>query len=94
MRIQQPLDFLAVTDHAEFLGRPYSLLSAKDERMTSTRLGQYIAQIYDRGGLAADALITMILAFQTSLSPPPGWDEENAASRFPPPPRAREELMD
>ena len=93
VRISEPLDFLAVTDHAEFLGLPYSLLKAKDPRMTSSRLGQYIQGIYDRGGPAKDALIAMILGFQTSLLPPPGSDEENAATRFPPPPPGNEELM-
>ena len=86
VRMKQPLDFLAVTDHAEFLGLPHSLLSAKDPRLTSTRLGSYIQKVYRGEGGGVEALISMILAFQTSLLPPPGSDEENAASRFPPPP--------
>ena len=36
----------------------------------------------------------MILAFQTSLLPASDSDEENAASRFPPPPQASQELTD
>lgn len=93
VRITQPLDFLAVTDHAEFLGLPYSLLIAEDDRMTSTALGQRIAQIYEEGGPGADALVAMILGMQVGNAPPPGSDEENTASRFPPPPPGQEELM-
>ena len=33
VRLQTPLDFLAVTDHAEFLGQLYSILSLEDERL-------------------------------------------------------------
>ncbi len=88
VRIDRPLDFLAVTDHAEFLGLPYSLLADKDPRLTATRLGKYITAVYERGGEhpGVEALISMILAFQTSMLPPPGSNEENAATRFPPPP--------
>lgn len=86
VKIGEPLDFLAVTDHAEFLGLPYNLVSAQDERLTSTRLGQHILGLYKKGDPPINALITMIIAWQASLLPPPGSDEENAASRFPPPP--------
>ena len=86
VRIGEPLDFLAVTDHAEFLGLPHGLVSAKDERLTSTRLGQHILGLYEKGNPPINSLITMIIAWQASLLPPPGSDEENAASRFPPPP--------
>ena len=86
VQMRQPLDFLAITDHAEFLGLPYSLLSVEDPRMTSTRLGAYIKKVYSGEGGGVEALISMILGFQTSMLPPPGSDEENAASRFPPPP--------
>ncbi|MGI9228577.1 MAG: DUF3604 domain-containing protein, partial [Gammaproteobacteria bacterium] len=95
VKITKPLDFLAITDHSEFLGLPYSLIIDKDERMTSTRLGKHIADIYHSGGPGAEALVTMIIAFQTSLLPPPGSDEENAASRFPPPPpQVSQEVVD
>lgn len=95
VRIGEPLDFLAVTDHAEFLGLPYSLHSAGDERMTSTRLGQHLRSIYARGGTPVEALITMILSFQASSLPAPGADHEDAASRFPPPPpQVSQEVVD
>jgi len=91
VQIDRPLDFLAVTDHAEFLGLPYRLLSLSDTRLSSTRLGEYLHSIYaEETGTGAkpgvEALISMILAFQTSMLPPPDSDEENAATRFPPPP--------
>ena len=95
VRIDRPLDFLAVTDHAEFLGLPYRLISAQDERLTSTRLGQHITKLYEDGEPPINALITMIIAWQASLLPPPGSDEENAASRFPPPPpQVSQEVVD
>lgn len=95
VRIGEPLDFLAVTDHAEFLGLPYSLVSTRDERMTSTRLGQHIMGLYEKGEPPINSLITMIVAWQASLLPPRGSDEENAASRFPPPPpQVGQEVVD
>lgn len=94
VRISEPLDFLAVTDHAEFLGLPYALLVEKDKRMTKSEVGQYIAKIYDEGGPGTDALVAMIIAFQISQLPPPGSGEENAASRFPPPPNADQVYID
>ena len=86
VRIDRPLDFLAVTDHAEFLGLPYSAISGGDPRMTATRLGEYLKGIYDEGGPGATALVSMIVALQTSAQTRIDTGEENAATSFPPPP--------
>ena len=40
VKIQTPLDFLAVTDHAEFLGQLYSILWLEDARLVNTRFGE------------------------------------------------------
>ena len=49
MQLETPLDFLAVTDHAEMLGMPYSLFTLKDKRLTQTRLGRRLAELRKQG---------------------------------------------
>lgn len=49
MQLETPLDFLAVTDHAEMLGMPYSLFSLEDKRLTETRLGRRLAELRAEG---------------------------------------------
>jgi len=49
VQLETPLDFLAVTDHAEFLGIPYSLFTDKDPRLTETRLGRRLVELRSAG---------------------------------------------
>ena len=49
VQLETPLDFLAVTDHAEFLGVPYSLFTDKDPRLTETRLGRRLIELRSAG---------------------------------------------
>jgi len=48
VRLKQPLDFLIVTDHAEYLGG-FPLLGRKDPRVLETTVGQRWAAIMDEG---------------------------------------------
>jgi len=49
VQLETPLDFLAVTDHSEFLGVPYSLFTDKDPRLTETRLGRRLLELRAAG---------------------------------------------
>ena len=49
VQLETPLDFLAVTDHAEMLGVPYSLFSEKDKRLVNTRLGRRLLELREAG---------------------------------------------
>ncbi|MFO1376705.1 MAG: DUF3604 domain-containing protein [Steroidobacteraceae bacterium] len=48
VRLKQPLDFLIVTDHAEYLGG-FPLLGRKDPRVLETTVGRRWAAIMDEG---------------------------------------------
>lgn len=74
MQLETPLDFLAVSDHAELLGTPYSLFSLKDPRLANTRLGRRLTQLFN-AGQTEDAFGLFILAINSagaddSLRPP------------------------
>ena len=64
MQLETPLDFLAVTDHAEMLGVPYSLLTLNDQKLVDTRLGSRLIQLNEAGrerdafGLFLTAVVT------------------------------------
>ncbi|MBV1901946.1 MAG: DUF3604 domain-containing protein [Kordiimonadaceae bacterium] len=49
IQLETPLDFLAVADHAEMLGVPYSLFTKKDPRLTNKRLGRRLTALMDSG---------------------------------------------
>jgi hypothetical protein len=49
MQLETPLDFLAVTDHAELLGTPYSLFQLNDDRVANTRLGKRLIELNNAG---------------------------------------------
>lgn len=51
IQLKTPHDFLAVTDHAELLGAPYSLLTLNDKRLTRTRLGRQLIKSYEAGDI-------------------------------------------
>jgi hypothetical protein len=60
VQLQTPLDFLAVSDHAELLGAPYSMLELKDKRLTETRVGRRMIDLINAGkGLEAFGLIVL-----------------------------------
>ena len=65
VQLRTPLDFLAVTDHAELMGVPYRLLTVKDERLTRTRLGRRIKQLVEEGR-GDDAFGLFILAINAA----------------------------
>ncbi len=74
VKLETPLDFLAVTDHAEMLGVPYSLLTLKDTRLAETRLGRRLIQLND-SGMTEDAFGLFIIGsiasdFDDSERPP------------------------
>ena len=54
VQLETPLDFLAVTDHSQMLGLPYSLLTLKDPRVANTRLGKRLIEL-NESGRAGDA---------------------------------------
>ncbi|MEQ1931409.1 MAG: DUF3604 domain-containing protein [Parvularculaceae bacterium] len=64
-QLRTPLDFLAVTDHAELMGVPYRLLTVGDERLTRTKLGQRIKQLVAEGR-GEDAFGLFILAINAA----------------------------
>lgn len=68
MQLGTPLDFLAVSDHAELLGTPYSLFSQGDKRLASTRLGKRLIELYNAGN-QEDAFGLFILAITLSNTP-------------------------
>lgn len=49
VQLETPLDFLAVTDHGELMGVPYRLIELEDKRLTRTRFGARLKQLYDSG---------------------------------------------
>ncbi len=67
VQLRTPMDFLAVTDHAELLGVPYRLLTVKDRRLTQTRLGRRLKQLAD-AGRGEDAFGLFILAINAAGS--------------------------
>jgi hypothetical protein len=60
VQLSAPLDFLAVSDHAELLGAPYSLIALKDPRLTRTRVGREVTRLVAAGrGLDAFGLAVL-----------------------------------
>lgn len=68
VQLKTPLDFLAVSDHAELLGVPYNLFTVKDPRLASTRLGRRLSALY-RSGNTEDAFGLFILAINAAGIP-------------------------
>ncbi|MGE0181857.1 MAG: DUF3604 domain-containing protein [Parvularculaceae bacterium] len=68
VQLQTPLDFLAVSDHAEMLGVPYFLLTVHDDRLASTRLGKRLRQLFD-SGRSEDAFGLFLLAINAAGTP-------------------------
>ncbi len=64
-QLETPLDFLAVSDHAELLGTPYSLFTLKDKRLANTRLGKRLTQLFN-AGRTEDAFGLFILAINSA----------------------------
>ena len=61
VQLHTPLDFLAVTDHAELLGVPYQLLTIHNKKLASTRFGRRLIQL-EQAGRGEDAFGLFILA--------------------------------
>lgn len=49
VQLETPLDFLAVTDHGEMLGVPYSLFTKKDTLLVNTPLGRRLTALMEEG---------------------------------------------
>ena len=74
VQLKTPLDFLAVSDHAELLGVPYDILSLKDPRLANTRLGKKLTELFNSGH-AEDAFGLFLLAITSAGIP----DEQRPA---------------
>ena len=69
VKIQTPLDFLAVTDHAEFLGQLYSTLQLEDERLANTRFGKRMLKVKEGGDEIGAGLIYMMALTMNRMPP-------------------------
>ena len=69
VKIQTPLDFLAVTDHAEYLGQLFSVLRHKDERLTGTRFGKRMLKVKEDGDELGAGLIYMMALALDDMPP-------------------------
>ena len=69
VRLQTPLDFLAVTDHAEFLGQLFSILQLEDERLADTLFGKRMLKVKEEGDETGAGLIYM-MAMTLNRMPP------------------------
>ena len=69
VQLQTPLDFLAVTDHAEFLGQLYSILQLKDERLANTLFGKRMLKAKEEGDEMGAGLIYMMAVTMNRMPP-------------------------
>ena len=69
VKIQTPLDFLAVTDHAEYLGQLFSVLGLKDERLANTRFGKRMLKVKQEGNELHAGLIYMMALALNNMPP-------------------------
>jgi hypothetical protein len=68
VQLETPLDFLAVADHAELLGAPYSLISLRDPRLAKTPIGRRVIALVD-SGRGREAFGLMVLGGNTADLP-------------------------
>jgi len=68
VQLQTPLDFLAVSDHAELLGAPYSLITLRDPRLTKTEIGRPALKLVETGR-GREAFGLMVLGGNTADLP-------------------------
>ena len=69
VRLQTPLDFLAVTDHAEFLGQLFSVLEMEDDRLADTLFGKRMLRVKREGDELAAGLIYMMAVALNGMPP-------------------------
>ena len=69
VRIRTPLDFLAVTDHAEFLGQLFSVLEVEDDRVADTLFGRRMLKVKREGDDLAAGLIYMMAVTLKKMPP-------------------------
>ncbi len=69
VKIQTPLDFLAVTDHAEYLGQLFSVLKLKDERLADTLFGKRMLKVKQEGDELGAGLIYMMALALNDMPP-------------------------
>ena len=69
VKIQTPLDFLAVTDHAEYLGQLFSVLRLKDERLADTLFGERMLKVKQEGDELGAGLIYMMALALNNMPP-------------------------
>jgi hypothetical protein len=68
VQLNTPLDFLAVSDHAETLAVPYNLFTLKNKELANTRLGRKLIELFDSGH-AEDAFGMFVLAINAAGVP-------------------------
>jgi hypothetical protein len=68
IRLRRPLDFLVVSDHAEYLGISAGAFQ-KDEQVLSTELGQRLSQLMDAGDTVGATAAAMRDFFIATASP-------------------------
>lgn len=68
VQLKTPLDFLAVSDHAETLAVPYNLFTLKNRELADTRLGRRLIDLFDSGH-AEDAFGMFVLAINAAGVP-------------------------
>lgn len=69
-RLRRPLDFLAITDHAEYMGI-FPLIEKRDERLTGWALGEQMSKLMSEGKNAE-----LVVLFSDSIQ---GTEPENRA---------------
>ena len=65
VQLHTPLDFLAVSDHAEMMGVPYNLLSLNNKQLAGARLGRQLRTLFN-SGRAEDAFGVFLLAINAA----------------------------
>lgn len=87
-QIETPLDFLVVSDHAEYLTIPYQLFGTKNEKLRQTEFGKELVELWDSGqrrlaGLKLVGTVNDINpypAFVTESIRTPAWKQVIAAA--------------
>ncbi|PHR62564.1 MAG: hypothetical protein COA47_03195 [Robiginitomaculum sp.] len=82
VQLETPLDFLAVTDHAEMLGMPYSLFEQNDARLANSRLGKRLVELRSEGKVGHAARIIVWGMNSAGLSEAERTQKVSAGTKF------------